>query len=71
LRQRSIAFVSFYLKHSFIFSSYDVHLPAVAAAWSLTAFRSRLKALSSTPVKADSELANRRWKGVRMLGERS
>jgi len=45
-------------------------IPDVAAAWSLTAFRSRLKALSSAPVKDDSVLAARRWVVRRRAGAR-
>jgi hypothetical protein len=49
-----------------------VHSPLVAAAWSLTAFLSRLKALSSAPCKPlVSVLANLRWKANRVVGERN
>jgi len=54
------------------FQIFRNHIPLVAAAWSFTAFLSRLKALFSAPTKPElSVLANRRWKGVRTAGERS
>lgn len=68
LRQRSR-----YVPISICITS-DYHIgysPVDPTAWSFTACLSRLKALSSAPLKAElSELANRRWKGVRTAGDR-
>lgn len=47
------------------------YAPVVPTACSFTAALSRLKALSSAPLKTVvSELAKRRWRGVRTAGER-
>jgi hypothetical protein len=48
-----------------------LYIPLVAAAWALTAARSRLNALSATPFSSILSLASRRWMGDRRAGERS